>query len=87
MLQIIQTNNNYTQQNRKCRLCRERAEMVHHIISECIKLAQKQYKTRHDWVGKVIHRKLTFDHTTIWYIHEPEFVQENVSKISNLSRG
>ena len=24
-------------------------------ISECSKLAQKEYKTRHDWVGKVIH--------------------------------
>ena len=28
------------------------------INSECSKLAQKVYKTRHDWVGKVIHWEL-----------------------------
>ena len=42
---------------------------------------QKEYKTRHDWVGKVIHwdlcKKLKFDHTTKWYIHKPESVLEN----------
>ena len=27
-------------------------------MSKCSKLAQKKYKTRHDWVGKVIHGKL-----------------------------
>ena len=31
---------------------------INRIISECSKLAQKEYKTRHDWVGKVIHRKM-----------------------------
>ena len=30
-------------------------ETINHIISECSKLAHKEYKTRHDWVGKVIH--------------------------------
>ena len=44
-----------TQQNSKCRLCGDRDETINHIISECSKLAQKEYKTRHDWVGKVIH--------------------------------
>ena len=43
-----------TQQNSKCRLCGERVETLNHIISECSKLAQKEYKTRYDWVGKVI---------------------------------
>ena len=43
------------QQNSKCRLCGERDEMINHIISECSKLAQKEYKTNHDWVGKVIY--------------------------------
>ena len=43
------------QQNGKCRLCGDRDETINHIISECSKLAQKEYKTRHDWVGKVIH--------------------------------
>ena len=41
-----------TQQNSKCRLCGD--ETINHIISEYSKLAQKEYKARHDWVGKVI---------------------------------
>ena len=44
-----------TQQNSKCRLCGDRDETINHIISECSKLAQKEYKVRYDWVGKVIH--------------------------------
>ena len=42
-----------TQQNSKCRLCGDRDETINHIISECSKLAQKEYKTRYDWVDKV----------------------------------
>ena len=45
--------------------------------------AQKEYKARHDWVGKVIHwemcRKFQFDHTNKWYKHNPAPVQENDS--------
>ena len=44
-----------TQQNSKCRLCGDRDETINHIISECSKLAQREYKARHDWVGNVIH--------------------------------
>ena len=46
---------------RKFRLCGERALSVNRIISECNKLAQKEYKTKCDWVGKVIPWK--FDHS------------------------
>ena len=56
-----------TQQNSKWILCSDRDETINHIISECSKLAQKEYKARHDWIGKVIHwemcRKFQFDHT------------------------
>ena len=56
-----------TQHNSKCRLCGDRDEIINHIIIECSKLAQKEYKTRHGWVGKVIHweicKKFKFDHT------------------------
>ena len=56
-----------TQQNIKCRQCGDRDETINHIISECSKLAQRVYKARHDWVGKVIHwemcKKFKFDHT------------------------
>ena len=51
------------------------------MISECGKLAQREYKTRHDWVGKVIHRELCkkfeFDYTDKWYMHNSESVLEN----------
>ena len=70
-----------TQQNRKCRLCGNRDETINHIISECSKLAQKEYKARHNWVGKVIHwemcKKLKYDHANIWYIHNPARVLVN----------
>ena len=58
----IRTNNikariDKTQQKGRCRLCGNRNE-TNRIISECIKLAQKEYKTRHDRVGQMIHWKL-----------------------------
>ena len=37
-----------TQQNSKCRLCGDRDEAINLIISECSKLARKEYKARHD---------------------------------------
>ena len=37
-----------TQQNSKCRLCGDRDETINHMISECSKLAQKEYKIRRD---------------------------------------
>ena len=70
-----------TQQSSKCRLCGDRDETINHIISECSKLAQKEYKVRHDWVGKVIHwemcKKFRFDHASKWYMHNPAPVLEN----------
>ena len=72
-----------TQQNSKCRLCGDRDETINPIISECSKLAQKEYKVRHDWVGKVIHweicRKFQFDHTNKSYMHNPAPVLGNYS--------
>ena len=70
-----------TQQNSKCSLCGDRDETINHMISECSKLAQKEYKTRHDWVGQMIHcemcKKFKFDHTNKWYMHNSASVQEN----------
>ena len=55
------------QQNSKCKLCSDRDETTKHI-NECSQLAQRKYKNRHEWVGKVINwescKKLKFDHTT-----------------------
>ena len=70
-----------TQQNSKCKLYGDRDETIKHIISECSKLAQNKYKTRHDWVSKMIHwemcQKFKFDHKNKWYMHNPAPVQEN----------
>ena len=53
---------------------------MNHIISECSKLALKEFKTRHDWVGKVIRRELCkifkFDHRNKWCMHNLESVLE-----------
>ena len=44
-------------------------------------MAQKEYKTRHDWVGKVIYwklcKRLKFDHADKLYMHKRESVLEN----------
>ena len=80
---LIKARIDKTQQNSKCRLCGDRDEKINHIISECSKLAQKEYKARHDWVVKVIHwemcRKFQFVHTNKWYMHNPAPVLENDS--------
>ena len=70
-----------TLHNCRCRLPGDRDETINHIISECSKLAQKEYKNWHDWVGKMIHwescKKFKFDHTYKWYLHNPAYVLEN----------
>ena len=57
---------------------------INHIkarIRECSELPQKEYKTRHNWVDKVIHRemckKFKFDQMNKWYMHNPASVLEN----------
>ena len=44
-----------TQQNNKCKFCGDRDDPIKHTISQSSKLALKEYKTRNDWVGKMIH--------------------------------
>ena len=65
-----------------CRLCGEREETISHIVAECTKLAQKQYRHwRHDRVALVIHwtlcKRFGFPHSDQWYEHVPERVLEN----------
>ena len=66
------------QQNSKCWLNGGRDETINHIISKCNKLKQKEYTTRHNWKGKLIHwelcKKLKFDHINKWYIYNLESV-------------
>ena len=69
----IKAKTDKTQQNRKCWLCSDRDETINHVINECSKLAQKEHKTRHDWVGKGILWELCkkIDHTNKRYMHNP----------------
>ena len=56
------------QPNSKCRLYGEKDKIANHKVSESSKLVQKEYKTKHDWLGKFAHwelcKKLEFEHTT-----------------------
>ena len=66
----------------KCRVCGQFDETVAHIVSECPKLAQLEYKkVRHDNVAKMIHWKLCekwgFQRDEKWYAHKPEKVLES----------
>lgn len=69
--------------NPLCRMCGKKGESVQHIISECEKLAQKEYKRRHDNVAKKIHwelcKKNALEHKERWYEHNPEGAVENES--------
>ena len=56
-----------TQQSSKCRLCGDRDETTNHIISECSKLGQKEYKV----IPWKMCRKFQFDHTNKWFMHNP----------------
>ena len=64
-----------------CRVCRKLDKSIDHIVSGCSKLAQKEYKRRHDNLGKIVHwklaRKCDFEAGDKWYEHEPERVLEN----------
>ena len=66
-----------TQQNSQCMLCSDRNETVNHVINECSKLVQKNYKTRHDWVGKVKPLGIVQE-IEIWPNEEVEYAQPGI---------
>ena len=51
------------------------------MVSGCSKLEQKEYKRRHNNLGKIVHwklaRKCNFESGDIWYEYKPESVLEN----------
>jgi hypothetical protein len=67
--------------SKKCRMCGARDETVMHILSECEKLAQGEYKKRHDRVATIVHWELCaihgFQRSKNWYDHHAEPVLEN----------
>ena len=62
-------------------MCGARDETVMHILSECEKLAQGEYKKRHDRVASIIHWELCalhgFQRSKNWFEHRAEPVREN----------
>ena len=65
-----------------CSVFRKVDESIDHTFSGCSKHAQKEYKRRHDNLGKkIVHwklvRKRNFEARNKWYEHEPESVLEN----------
>ena len=67
--------------NPTCRMCHNSNETIDHILSSCGKLAQNEYKKRHDKVAAIIHwsmcRNHNFEATDKWYEHRAEKVVES----------
>ena len=61
-------------------MCKQKEETVSHIVSECPKLAQREYKRRHDCVVKALHwdlcRLYDIDCGNKCYEHQPDGVLE-----------
>ena len=80
---VIKAKIDNTQEQSKCRMCGEKDETVNHLISvsECSKMAQREYKRRHDWVGRRVHWDVCKKYGIVvndkWYKHEPGPVIEN----------
>ena len=74
-----------TAQSTLCRMCDKKSETISHIVSECEKLAQKEYKRRHDNVARIVHWKLcgkyNLKRSEKWYEHAPEGVENKEVKI------
>ena len=72
----IKANIDKTQENDLYRMCRQAKETVNHIVSGCSKLAQQEYKRRHDNVARVVHwdllGKCGFRRVDKWFEHQPE---------------
>ena len=70
-----------TQTDSKCRMCGKVDESINHVFDECSKLVQKEYKRRHDWVGKREHWDVSkvcgFRIKDKWYEDEAEAVMVN----------
>ena len=64
-----------------CRMCGEKEELVGHLVGECSKQAQTEYKHRHDNVARMIHWNIAhsygLDVSNKWYEHKPEGVIGN----------
>ena len=62
-------------------MCKHADETISHIVSECSKLAQSEYKGRHDRLATAVHwclaKKFGFPVSDQWYQHRAEGTIEN----------
>ena len=62
-------------------MCEERDESITHLIADCKKLAQKEYKQRHDNIARIVNLELCHKFGLVgedkWYNHKPASVVEN----------
>ena len=60
---------------------RREGESVNHILCKCKKLAQREYKQRHENIAKVVRGKLCekyhLEKKDKWYEHMPDSVSKN----------
>ena len=78
---VIQGMIDKSQDQTECGICSRADETINHIVSECPKLAQRECKRRHDWIGRRIHWEICRANgihvKPKWYEHQPEAVIEN----------
>ena len=55
---VIKTRIDKSHGDNKCRMCKEADETVTHIICQCRKSAQNEYKRRHGNVARALHWEL-----------------------------
>ena len=62
----------------KCRLCKVNEETIDHLVSSCRKIAQTDYKERHDKVVSMLHwnlcRKYNLQTADKWWEHKVDKV-------------
>ena len=62
-------------------MCGERDESITHLIADCNKLTQKEYKQRHDDIARIVHLELYQKFGLVgeikWYNDKSASVVEN----------
>ena len=57
-LNLVKAKIDKSQGDSLCGVCRKVDDSIEHNVSGCSKLAQKEYKRRHDNLGKTVHWKI-----------------------------
>ena len=66
-------------------MCGDKGETISQSVSECSKLAQREYKQRHESIAKFIHcllaEKYGFERATNWYEQKPGVMESQAFKV------